>query len=282
MAKDPTAAKLAALGNESTADELREALRDKSSHVMARAAKLIAARGWKELEPELAAAYGKLKKDPQCTAKLALVAALSEFDTTRTEILFAAARTVQWEDSWGRPVDAAAPLRGLAAMALAANTTAPVDRVYRTLVDLLTDEQLTTRSHAARALGQLVHPQSELLLRFKIQSGDAEPEVIGACFDALLEVAPGEAVAYLEPYLERDAEDPLAFEAASALGASRTPAAFELMITKIAENHAMADTLLRCLTPQRFRVEWRERIATAVKASGNEQLERTFAREYLE
>ena len=282
MAKDPTAAKLAALGNESSVEELREALRDKSSHVVARAAKLIAARGLKEFEADLAAAYLRLKKDPQCTAKLALVAALSEFDTPHTEILFAAARTVQWEASFGPSVDAAAPLRGLAAMALAANTTAPVDEVYRTLVDLLTDSQLTARSHAARALGQLVHPQSELLLRFKIQSGDPEPEVIGACFDALLEVAPREAAAYLAPYLERDIEDPLAFEAASALGASRSPAAFELLVAKIAANHAMADTLLRCLTPQRFRTEMRERIAAAVRASGNEMLERTFAREYAD
>ena len=57
MAKDPTAAKLAALNAESSISDLRAALRDKSSHVVARAAKLIAARDLRDLEPDLVAAY---------------------------------------------------------------------------------------------------------------------------------------------------------------------------------------------------------------------------------
>ena len=282
MAKDPTAAKLAALSAGTTPVELRLALRDKSNHVVAKAASLIGQELRGDLEPDLVTAYSRLKQDPQCTGKLAIVKALGELDTNHTDVLFDAARRVQWEPSFGKSVDTAAPLRGLAAVLLAANAAAPLDQVYRTLVDLLNDSELVARSHAARALGQLVHPQTELLLRFKIQSGDPEPEVIGACFDSLLEAAPAQAIAYLSPYLDRDSDDSLAFEAASALGASRVAAAFDLLIERIEQNHPLSDTILRCLTPHRFRPDRRARIAAAVESSGLESLRRSFAREFPE
>lgn len=283
MAKDQTAAKIAALSASSTTDELKAALRDRSNHVVAKAAALAPV----ELAADLAVAFERLfrdpvKNDPQCTGKIALFKALDQHGELDPALGFRAARHVQMEPSFGPPVDTAAPLRGMAAMSLAANPAAPLPDVYRLLVDLLTDTQLVVRADAARALGQLEHPQSELLLRLKVQCGDAEPEVIGTCFDALLAIGGEAGLAYVARYLDQDDGDPLAFEAASALGASRNPAAFELMLGKLASGHPQSDSILRCLAPHRFRPEWRARIEATLRATENGVLLRVFAREFPE
>jgi hypothetical protein len=102
---------------------------------------------------------------------------------------------------------------------------------------------------------------------------------MGACFDALLSVAPERALEILAAYVEDENEE-LAFEAASALGASRLPGAFDLLVGKIEGGHLRAEAFLRCLTPKKSFPEMRARIDSAVESHGSAALRRLFQTEF--
>lgn len=290
MTKDPAQQKLEALlairaagANAGVSDLLRPYLSNRSNSVVAKAAAIAGELLFKELEPDLANAFDRLlrdgaKKDPQCTAKTAIAKALRDFETGNADLFFRGARHVQLEAVWGGRVDSAGHLRGTCAHALVGCRAATIHDIYLVLVDLLADDLSTVRAEAALALGRFEHPQSELLLRLKIRVGDAEPAVMGACFDALLNAAPESAFPFVAQFLDRDAAQ--LFEVASALGASRLPQAFELLLNAIRAKHPQSDTLLRCLAPKRFQPDLRCRVEEAVKAHGDDALQRTFAREF--
>lgn len=290
MAKDATPAKLAELKQiqlappgSATADQLRPYLRDRSNSVVAKAASLAPEIGGAVLIPDLLTAFERLmrdpvKNDPQCTGKIAVLKALRDLDCDEPAVLFRAARHIQWEPVWGGSVDTAVEVRAVAGHALTSCHGAAIHDIYMTLVDLMADPEPRVRAEAALAVGRFEHAQSELLLRLKIRSGDEAVEVMGACFDGLLGAAPERAVGLIAPFLDRD-ED-LAFEAASALGASRVAEAFDFVLARIAEGHRRSDTLLRCLAPKKTYPEMRARIASAVEAHGGEALRRVFEREF--
>jgi HEAT repeat protein len=137
------------------------------------------------------------------------------------------------EPAWGRPVDAAVPLRCTCAVGLVNMRSA---RAIVPLVHLLAeveprstpgnDSYVHTRVAAARALGAYGGEAAEALLRFKILQGDAEVEVMAECFTQLVSLTRS-----LEPirgYLDCE-DDDLRQAAMLAVGESRVPDAFGLL-----------------------------------------------------
>ena len=106
------------------ARELRGFLRSKSNHVVAAAAATGERLEVSQLAPDLVEEFDRLmrdpaKLDPGCKAMVAIVQALVQMEDAAAKVYFAGIRHVQMEPSFGPPVDAGAPLRGLCARGLA-------------------------------------------------------------------------------------------------------------------------------------------------------------------
>jgi hypothetical protein len=212
------------------ADELREALRSKTGVLVGAAAKLVAARELAALDAELAPAFTRLceravERDPQCRGKISVARALHQLDRWEDEVFVRGVTYVQEEPVWGGREDTAAELRGVCGLAYAhAGRSDALD----VLAELLADPQRVARSAAAQAIGDSGRPDATALLRFKIQTGDPEPAVIGACFGSILALAPKTSLAYVAGFL--DGADERAEAAALALGESRLAAAAPVLI----------------------------------------------------
>jgi HEAT repeat protein len=132
------------------------------------------------------------------------------------------------EPSFGRPVDAAAQLRGDSALGLV--RTRHPEALFE-VVRLLADKEPRVRMGAARALGSVVGEAGELLLLLKVLTGDSEPDVLGECFSGMLASGAERSLRVVRAYL--DHEDPAIAEAAIlALGASRLPGAIDTLREK--------------------------------------------------
>ncbi len=97
------------------------------------------------------------------------------------------------------------------------------------MATLLADPEWGARLGAAEAAVELEAAVAVPLLRFKVLVGDAQPEVIGACWASLLQLAPDESVPAAAEALgaRSDAEsDAIAL----ALGGSRLEAALEPLV----------------------------------------------------
>jgi len=173
-------------------NEVRHSLRNRSNLVIAKAAKVAGELQAKALVPDLVASFHKLMKDParldkRCAALTEIVTALYELDCHDPQPFLTGLRHVQMEGSFGPPVDAAAKLRGLCAQGLLRTTHKnSLDEVVR----LLVDREPEARMGAVRALATNGGEAGVLLLKFKVYSGDPEPEVLGECFTGLLAAAP--------------------------------------------------------------------------------------------
>src|SRR5262249_4317310 len=143
-----------------------------------------------------------------------------------------------------------------------------------------------------------------------VLSGDKEAEVMGACFTALLTMAPRESVDFVAGYLE-SAEGDVALEAAAALGESkeprafevlkgcwerhydaefkrslllsiglsRQPAALEFLLSLIrTEPAATAADAIAALYPFRYQPQTRDKVEEAIRANGREFLWQAFAK----
>jgi HEAT repeat protein len=205
---------------------LQKALEDRHFRVVAKAASLVGERSLHERTKDLIAAYARflddpIKRDPSCIAKQAIVRALITLDCQDVNFYLAGIRYRQLEPVWGGTADTAIDVRCSCAMGLAASG---YTRAIHELTELLNDPEARARSGAARAIS-CCHPQeAEALLRFKVLIGDAEPEVIGECFTALLAIAADACLPLVAKYLS--GTDPaLADLAALALGESRHPGA---------------------------------------------------------
>jgi HEAT repeat protein len=207
--------------------ELGPLLAHPSSHVLARAAATAGEVGAGALAPKLEEAFQRLlgkgpRQDPGCTALIAIAEALITLEEPAYEVFLAGIAHVQMEGSFGPPVDAAAPLRGLCARGLARSGNP--DAMLHALT-LLVDPWVPARVGAARALADSGRPEAELLLRLNVLKGDREPQVMGECFAALLALAPERSVPLVARYLGEE-EEAVAEEAAIALGESHQPEAF--------------------------------------------------------
>jgi hypothetical protein len=214
---------------EQGADEalLRQALAHAHYRPVARAAELAADGLHYPLEAALMEAFRRLaaldhKRDPGCIAKGALARALVALDSLDAAFFRAGLKLRQPEPAWGEPVDTAADVRASCAMGLAASGDAGA---LPDLVDLLADPEHRARIGAVRAIGCTEPRAANAVLRTKALLGDAEPEVTGECFRAVLAVDAAAGPDFVARWLDGTGGVELAELAALALGESRLDAA---------------------------------------------------------
>jgi HEAT repeat protein len=137
-------------------------------------------------------------------------------------------RYVQMEGSYGPPIDTAVELREVCAMGLA-NSTWPYK--LRDMIPLLGDGEWKVRAGVIRAIAVTGGEPASLLLRFKMITGDKEPEVMSECFGAILDLEGSEGVRVVAQ--AASSGNPEFREAAIlALGASRRPDAVDWLKEK--------------------------------------------------
>ncbi len=209
---------------------LRRALKGKSSHVAAKAARLAGELELPALVPDLLAAFDKLmvdavKSDPGCAAKHAIADALYRLGACEAGVFLRGIRHRQMEPVWGGRTDTATALRGVCALGLVRMN---YREVLSELADLLADPEAPARADAARALAYSENELGAPLLRLKALLGDDDPSVVAECLTALLRLAPAASLPFVAQFLDRaDAAQQEA--AALALGGSRLPEAFDTL-----------------------------------------------------
>lgn len=209
---------------------VRKALAGKNNFLAAKAARVAAERQWKELVPELIAAFERFfaaGSDPQCWAKNAISKALAELECERPQVYLRGLRHVQMEPVWGGQADTAATLRGQCALALVQCSGLSDLDALSFLVEVLVDPDKTVRMEAARAVARLGRHEGALLLRLRALTGDDEPEVMGILFSALLEMDRAQGVEFVSRFLDRDGD--VADEAAIALGLTHAAEALRIL-----------------------------------------------------
>jgi hypothetical protein len=212
------------------ARDLGPFLRHKSNHVVAAAAATAERLEAGSLAPDLVEAFERLmhdpaKLDPGCKATIAIAQALVQLEDAAAKVYFAGIRHFQMEGSYGPPVDAAAPLRGLCARGLA--RMGHPDALLE-CVTLLADRETVARAGAVQAIADSGRPDGVLLLRLKALLGDKEIEVTGECFGALLSLDPAGSVEFVAKFLDSRTEG-MGEQSALALGESHLTAAFEVL-----------------------------------------------------
>ena len=242
MAKQKFDQQLAALedlrqspASPSTTESLRKALANRNNFIVAKASKIAAELGLKELIPDLLAALDRfftdpVKSDPQCWAKKALFQAFADLGHNQADVYVRGLKHIQMEPVWGGQQDTAAPVRGACALALVECRDVSDIALLGHLIEALADTDKTVRVEAARAIGRIDRPEAALLLRLRALVGDEEPEVLGACFSALLSIEGRAGIAFVSRFLEAKGDE--GAEAALAIGLMRTPEAHHALKEK--------------------------------------------------
>jgi HEAT repeat protein len=212
----------------------RAAVSDRSSLVVAAAARAAAKHGLDGLMPELLAALDRhycdpVESDPQCHAKTALLAALAALGHLASATYLRAARHRQYEPVWGGREDSAARLRICAAEALTRNGS---PELYRILAEHLADPSHEVRSAAARLTGEVGGERGALLLTLRLHLPDPEADLVGDYAAGLL-AADGATAVPLVAALLGHADPVVAGGVALALGASRLPEAYAPLATAL-------------------------------------------------
>ncbi|HWY47667.1 MAG TPA: hypothetical protein VNX70_09810 [Bryobacteraceae bacterium] len=210
--------------------DLAPFLRHKSNHVAAAAASTAERLEAVALAQDLVEAFLELmkdpgKRDPGCEALIALAKALVSMGEPAARVYFAGMHHVQMEGSFGPPIDAAAPLRGLCAQGLA--RMGHPDALLE-CVNLLADKEVPARIGAIRAIADSGDIAGTLLLRLKALVGDKEDEVIGECFSGLLRLAPAPSLEFVAGFMGSNSDE-IAEAAAFALGESHLQTALPLL-----------------------------------------------------
>ncbi|NVB42665.1 hypothetical protein G6O69_32890 [Pseudenhygromyxa sp. WMMC2535] len=230
-ALDRLAADLADPQSKTAKAALTKALGARTSLVAAAAIEHIAELGLEGYGDGIRAAFqraatGAARNDPGCRVKMAAISALDQLHDIDEALLLEGVRCVQPEPAWGGPQDTAAGLRGMCAMLL-------VERRHPgamiELARLLADPQREARIAAADAVAASGDVLSGLpLLVLRVRAGDPEPQVLGACFSAMLSLAADESFEFVAEYL-RHADAGVAEAAAITLGQDRPEGAFEAL-----------------------------------------------------
>jgi len=205
-----------------TIETLREALRARSSHVVAKAAQVTRELELRVLVADATAAFDRflvnpVKSDPGCRAKVEIARALYELGEDPAAVFPRGIRHRQMEPVFGGREDTAAELRCVSALGLV--RTGCRDALVE-LAELLADPEGPARAGAARAIAYADEAAGEPLLRLKALVGDADASVLTECLGALLSLAPARSLGFVGGLL--DHRDGATQEAAAvALGASR-------------------------------------------------------------
>ena len=200
--------------------------------VVSSAAKLVAQWRAADLAPKLRDAFYRLSEDgqeadPQCLGKLAIITALYDLAWQDAGVYVQGCKSAQLEPVYGGSEDSAAPVRTASFHALVQLPAAATGTVMTLLADLLADPSPKVRTQAARSSIYAPAELSYPLLRLKIRTGDAEPRVLGTCFDALLVIEPTEESVALILEYTHSGDDVLQAEALASLASSQLVNAVE-------------------------------------------------------
>ena len=212
--------------------QLVQALGDRNSYVVARAATIARDLSAPDLHAALVQAFERLmvdaaKADPQCLGKTAIAHALRELGYREPDVYLRGLAHVQLEPAWGGRADTAAGLRGACALALV-DARLPDLEILSRLTDTLADPDKLVRIDGARAIEQLNREEGALLLRLKALVGDVDPDVQGQCFTSYLSLAADDAVSFVARFLNAPSDD-VQLEAASALAQCRELEAIRIL-----------------------------------------------------
>jgi HEAT repeat protein len=313
---DAKLARLHAMRNQpctsETTLELRGYLADRSSLIVAEAAKIIRDQAIPEMAGDLVAAFDRFMIDPeesdkQCRAKIEIVDALNRLEYAESDV-FVRGVTHRQNPRFGAPgQDAAGALRAYCAFGLA---RIGHPGVVVLLAELLLDSDNTARAGAARALGATGALAAVPLLRYKVRSGDRLVDVIGECFTSLLSLSVEESLPFVAEYLQApdsdlqgtavfalaDTRRPEAFAVLRdywpvapadlresllvALAMFRMPTANEFLIGMIASKDPSARAALSALAIHRDNPKITTSIAAAVEANGAESVREWFRKKF--
>ena len=297
--------------SKATMSELRKALADRSNYLVSKAARVVAERGFAELQPDLLAAYDRffdnpLKTDPQCWAKNAISKALVDLGHDEAAPYLRGLTHIQMEPVWGGSEDTAGTLRGNCALALAQCRDIGDREILAHLVESLVDPNHTVRLEAARSIGRLNNDAGALLLRLRALVGDKEPEPLGACFSSLLAIEGRQAIEFVSHFLDaggetaaeaalalgmiRDAEAygvlkgrwqrerniTLADTLLTAIGLTRLPEAVDFLVQLVAEDSSSAEAAIEALGWARSDEQIRKRLGAAVDSAGSPRLSQLY------
>lgn len=241
--------------DEATYALLKKLLAGRHSIPAARAADMVAEFELPGLEDDLVHTFQRFMKSPikndrGCSAKTAIIKALDALGYYDAEIFLAGLEHVQLEPVYGgRPEfgskdDTAAAMRGRCAAAL---IRLRHPDAMRFLVQLLHDPWPECRLGAVAAARYAGNEAAELLLRSKALSGDPDPQVTGDCLAGLMEMAPAESLSFVARFLNSEDEG-IAEQAALALGESRLPEAFPVLM-EAWKNARFTDNKIAFLLP---------------------------------
>ena len=217
---------------------LRRTLESENNYLVAKAAKIVAEHQVAELLPEVLAAFDRflvdpIKRDPQCWAKNALVKALVKLECRDAAVYLRGLRHIQEEPVWGGHSDTAGALRATCTQALVVCPELTEAALLNILLEPLLDPDKTVRMEAARAIGQVGGVSAALLLKLRVLLRKEEPEVLGACFSALLQMENSDrlgTISLVADFLDHGEE--AASEAAFALAETHDPAALLALIDR--------------------------------------------------
>jgi HEAT repeat protein len=217
---------------EDRVEPLRKALAHRNNFIVAKAADLVREFRMVQLTSELLSAFNRFfdnpgKNDPQCWAKNALSRALAALDHQEAEAFLRGMRHIQMEPVWGSQSDTAGTLRATCALALVQCRSLTDADLLAHLIELMGDKEKTVRAEAARAIEQVGSPSASLLLRLKALVGSDEPEVLGACYGAILRIEGVSAIPWIGRFLAT--ADDNAAEAALAIAGTHSPEGFHAL-----------------------------------------------------
>ncbi len=220
---------------ESAEKDLRRALQDRNGFFVSKAAALVGELQIKALTPDLESAFERflkdpVKTDPQCWAKIAIAKALGGFEQKDPHVFLLGLSHVQREPVWGGDADTAGPLRGACAIALVQCRLSEPD-ILTHLTAGLADPEKTVRLDTASAIAALGSESGALLLRLKALLGDREPDVMGQCFVALLDLGSHAEVPFIARFLSPQQDEDIQSEAIAALGQAKAEKALEVLQT---------------------------------------------------
>jgi hypothetical protein len=217
---------------------IRKALGNENNYLVAKAAKIVADHELADCLPEVLTAYDRffvdaVKRDPQCWAKNALVKALVKLECRDAAVYLRGLRHTQEEPVWGGHSDTAGTLRATCTHALITCPELSDAELLNILLEPLLDLDKAVRMEAARAIGQVGGVSAALLLKLRVLLRKEEPEVLGACFSALLGMEHKDrlgAIYLVGDFLDHGEE--AASEAAFALAETHDPAALSVLIDR--------------------------------------------------
>ncbi len=204
---------------------LRKALGNRNNFCVGKAADLVREFRIEELTTDLLTALehffeNAAKNDPQCWAKNGLSRALAALEYQEAEPYLRGMHHIQMEPVWGGQSDTAGTLRATCALGLVQCRSLSENDLLAHLIDLLADKDKSVRMEIVRAIEQIGSPAAAIVLRTRAVLGADEPEILGACYTAIVNLEGKRAIPWLSRFLK--SADDFAAEAALAIAGTHS------------------------------------------------------------